>query len=157
MTERSLMSEFKKMFGGDQTGEPPEFAALLESSMEGLKFLTANHQAAWRMDQAERWDLKQADGDLIFTFPDGVVKAPAQIIGSFDTRTSLWLWAWANPSVAQLLKRDALCLLEYGKLNRISRLTTTHWKAEETDGWYMAALATNLLRRTGAFRGPAGT
>jgi hypothetical protein len=141
------MSIFNKLFGG-QEREPPEFTAVLEASMENLKFLTANHQAIWHIDQADRWDLNQDIGDLVFTFPHGVVKAPAQIIGSFDTTTSTWLWAWANPSVAEPLMRDALLVLEYGKQHGLARLTTAKWKAEERDGWYMAALANSLCPGT---------
>lgn len=105
----------------------------------------SNHSAVWAFDKAPRWDLQQHVGDLVFTFSDGSVEAPAQ------------MWAWANPSVAEPLKRDALLVLEYGKLNRIARLTTPQWKAEEMDGWYMAALANSLCRRKGAYPGPAGT
>lgn len=151
------MSVFKKLFGSRQTSEPPEFVAVLEGSMESLKFLMANHQATWHIDQADRWDVNQDVGDLVFTFPDGIVKAPAQIIGSFDTTTSMWLWAWANPSVAEPLMRDALRVLEYGRQHGLARLTTAEWKAEEKDGWYMAALANTLCSRNGAYRGPAGT
>ena len=151
------MSGFKRFFGGDQTSEPPEFTAVLEQSMESLRFLMANHQATWCIDKAPRWDLNQGVGDLVFTFPDGIIKAPAQIIGSIDTSTSRWLWAWANPSIAEPLKRDALRVLEYGKQHRIARLTTAEWKAEEMDGWCMAALAMTLCRKNGAYRGPVGT
>lgn len=150
------MSVFKKLFNGGDAGEPPEFATLLEQSMENLRFLMANHQATWCIDKAPRWDLNQAGRDLVFTFPEGIIKAPAQIIGSFNTSTSMWLWAWANPSVAGHLKRDALRLLEYGKQHRIVRLTTAEWEAEEMDGWLMAALATTLFKRNGAYLGPAG-
>jgi hypothetical protein len=148
------MSIFKKLFGPGQTAEPPEFTTLLEQSMENLRFLTAHNQS-WGIDKAPRWDLNQGVGDLVFTFRDGRVKAPAQIIGSFDTTTSMWQWAWANPSIAEPLKRDAYRILEYGNLHRIARLTTPGWKAEEMDGWYMAALATTLFKRNGAYRGPA--
>lgn len=150
------MSVFKKLFGSGQSAEPPEFTTLLEQSMQNLQFLTAHNQT-WGIDKAERWDLNQGVGDLVFTFRDGTVKAPAQIIGSFDTTTNMWQWAWANPSIAEPLKRDAYRILEYGKQHRIARLTTPEWKAEEMDGWSMAALATTLFKRNGAYRGPAGT
>lgn len=136
--------------------ETPEFAALLEECLESLRFMTTNH-SVWRIEQAERWDLNQDVGDLVFTFPDGVVKAPAQIIGTFDTTTSMWMWAWANPSIGEFLKRDALQVLDYGRRHRIARLTTETWKAEEMDGWYMTALATCLCRANGAYRGPTDT
>ena len=81
------MSIFTKLFGkqnGD--GETPEFNALVEGSMEGLRLQTEAHQGAWRLGKSERWDFSQDTGDLVFTFPDMIVRAPAQIIGSFDSR-----------------------------------------------------------------------
>jgi uncharacterized protein DUF6882 len=152
-----LMSVFKKLFGDGQSDEPPEFTALLELSMQNLEFLMAHHQSMWCIDRAPRWDLSQGVGELVFTFPDGIVKTPAQIIGAIDTSTSMWWWAWGNPSVAKHLQRDALHVLEYGKRHGIERLTTAQWKADEIDGWYMAALATHLCSKNGAYRGPAGT
>jgi uncharacterized protein DUF6882 len=150
------MSVFKKLFGRGEPVEPPEFTTLLEQSMENLRFLTAHNQS-WGIDKAETWNLDQAVGDLVFTFRDGSVKTPAQIIGGFDTTTSMWHWAWANPSVAEPLKRDVFRILEYGKQYGIVRLTTPEWEAEEMDGWSMAALATTLFKRNGAYRLPAGT
>lgn len=150
------MSIFNNFFGAGQTDETPEFTALLEECLESLRFMTTNH-SAWRIEQAERWDLDQDVGELVFTFPDGVVKAPAQIIGTFDTTTSMWMWAWANPSIDETLTRDALQVLDYGRRHRIARLTTETWKGEEMDGWYMTALATCLCRANGGYRGPTDT
>lgn len=80
------MSIFKKLFGKqDGDGETPEFKAFLEGSMEGLRLQTEGHQGTWGFGKSERWDFAQDSGELVFTFPDMVVRAPAQIIGSFDS------------------------------------------------------------------------
>jgi len=140
----------------DGDGEPPDFAAFLEGSVEGLRLQTEGHQNIWQFGRAERWDFDQNSGELVFTFPDKIVKAPAQIIGTFDGTTSTWLWAWANQSIDGVLKRDALRVLEYGKEHGIARLTTAKWKADEMDGWRMTALANRICSSNGAYRGPAG-
>jgi hypothetical protein len=44
---------------------------------------------------------------------------------------------------------------EYGEQNGIPRLTTPEWTGQETDCWYMAALACRLCGFQGAYRGPA--
>ena len=80
-----------------------------------------------------------------------------QIIGSFDTTTSEWLWAWANPSIAEPLKRDSLKVKDYGQKHRITRLTSAEWFGKEDDAWSMTALACKLCEAEGAYRGPAGT
>jgi hypothetical protein len=152
------MSIFKKLFGHkDGDGETPEFRALLEGGMEGLRLQTEAHQATWRFGKSERWDFSQDTGELVFTFPDRVVRAPAQIIGSFDSREGSWMWSWTNLSISDSLKRDSVRVREYGERHGIRRLTTPTWAGEEMDSWHMAALANRLCETNGVYRGPAGT
>ncbi len=152
------MSIFKKLFGQkDADGETPEFKALLEGSMEGLRLQTEAHQGTWGLGKSQRWDFAQDTGELVFTFPDMIVRAPAQIIGSFDSVQGSWMWAWANSSIAGSLARDSVRVRQYGEQHRIRRLTTPSWPATEMDGWHMAALANRLCETNGVYRGPAGT
>jgi hypothetical protein len=155
------ISIFKKLFGGgsgtDGGGETPEFKRLLETSMADLQAKTAGHRAGWGLGESKRWDLDQSRGDLIFTFSDGVIATcPAQIIGSFDTDSSTWLWAWANPSIHDSLKRDSLRVRDYGQQHKIARLTSAQWSCTEADAWAMAALSCKLCEAQGIYRGPAG-
>jgi hypothetical protein len=151
------MSIFNKLFGKkDDDGETPEFKALLEGSMEGLRLQTAAHQGTWRFGKSERWDFSQDTGELVFTFPDMIVRAPAQIIGSFDSQDGSWMWAWANSSIADYLTRDSVRVREYGKQHHIGRLTTASWRGDEIDGWRMSAFANRLCETNGVYRGPAG-
>lgn len=139
-------------------GETPEFKKLLNASMEELRLKTMGHQAGWRFGRATRWSLDQSRGDLLFTFDDGVVATcPAQIIGSFDAADGSWLWAWANPSIADRLKRDSLRVRDYGQQHQIARLPSAEWPGTEADAWPMAALACKLCEAQGAYRGPAST
>ena len=136
--------------------DPPDFATLIEGSMEGLRLQSESHQKSWRFGDEDQWSLDQDSGELIFTFPDTIAKAPAQIIGTFDTAANTWLWAWANRSIAEHLTRDAVRVRQYGQQHGIARLTAAGWQAEELDGWQMAALANRLCSSNGAYRGPAG-
>lgn len=149
------MSLPKRLFGRTD-GETAEFTAFVDGSMEGLRLQTEGHKGLWHLGEEKRWDFDQDSGCLELTFPDVIVTAPAQVIGTFDTDSGTWLWAWANPSVDAGLKRDALRVLDYGREHRIERLTTPKWPADETDGWRMAALANRLCSSNGAYRGPAG-
>lgn len=152
------MSIFKKILGQkDDGGETPEFKAMLAGSMEGLRLQTEAHQGTWRLGKSERWDFSQDTGELLFTFPDLLVRAPAQIIGSFDSQQNSWIWGWANTSIAESLPRDSARVREYGEQHHIRRLTTPSWPGEEIDGWHMAALANRLCETNGVYRGPAGT
>lgn len=143
--------------GGDG-GETPEFKRLLDTSMEELRLKTTGHQAGWGFGKATQWSLDMSRGDLLFTFDDGVVATcPAQIVGSFDGADGSWLWAWANPSIPDSLKRDSLRVRDYGQQKQIVRLTSEEWHGTEADAWPMAALACKLCEAQGVYRGPAGT
>lgn len=151
------MSIFKKLFGQKEgDGESPDFAALIEGSMEGLRVQTEGHQHTWHFGEEDYWDFSQDTGELIFTFPDAIASAPAQIIGTFDGNASTWMWSWANASIAKSLTGNAMRVREYGEQHRIHRLTTPSWAGEEMDGWHMAALANRLCATNGVYRGPAG-
>lgn len=152
------MSIFKKLFGQkDDDGETPDFKAFVEGSMEGLRLQTEAHQGTWHFGKEEHWDFSQDTGELVFTFSDMIVRAPAQIIGSFDSRAGSWMWAWGNSSISDSLARDSVRVREYGEQHKIRRLTTPSWSAVEMDGWHMAALANRLCESNGVYRGPAGT
>jgi len=139
-------------------GETPEFKALLEKSMAELRAKTTGHQAGWGFGKANQWSLDMSQGDLVFTFDHGVVATcPAQIVGSLDSADGSWLWGWANPSIPDSLKRDALKVREYGQREKIARLTSEEWFGTEQDAWSMAALACKLCDGQGVYRGPAGS
>lgn len=144
--------------GGEElngVGEAPDFESLLRSSMEELMVKTQSHQVDWSFGSEEEWLLDQDQGLLTFKFPGRSTHAPIQILGTFNTENGTWLWAWANPLIADHLKADALMLKEYGEQCGIPRLTSPEWPAQESDCWYMAALACQLFGRQGAYRGPA--
>jgi hypothetical protein len=144
--------------GRGNAGETPEFNTLLDKSMEELRAKTMGHQVGWGFGKATRWSLDQSRGDLLFTFNDGVVATcTAQIIGSFDGADDSWLWGWANPSIADSLKRDSLRVREYGQQHQIARLTAAELPFTEEEAWRMAALACKLCEAQGVYRGPAGT
>ncbi|HZR21683.1 MAG TPA: hypothetical protein VFE51_30655 [Verrucomicrobiae bacterium] len=138
----------------DSGGAPVDFDALLRGSMEELLLNTQSHQQAWLFGKEEQWNLDPGRGELVFSFPGRLVVAPAQIIGTLDTQTSHWTWSWANSSIPEQLSAHATALREFGSENNIPRLTTPDWPAEETDCWYMAALACRLCGFLGAYRGP---
>lgn len=156
------MNIFRKLLGrNNESGtpdcaEPAEFRSLLEGSREALRLQTQAHCDSWGLGKSGRWDFDQDSGELVFTFPDKIARAPGQIIGSFNTRENSWLWAWANPSILDAIKRDSMKVRDYGGQHGIRRLTTAKWQGAESDAWDMAALACRLCQSNGAYRGPAG-
>jgi hypothetical protein len=137
------------------SGGALDFDALLRTSMEELLLKTQSHQETWLFGREEQWNLDPGRGELVFSFPGRMVVAPAQVIGTYDKQTGQWGWSWANPSVPEALAEHATQLRYFGEQNGIPRLTTAQWQGEETDCWYMAALACHLCGFHGAYRGPA--
>lgn len=151
------MSSLKYQLGPNHDDETPEFKDFLEGSLEGLRLQTGAHQGTWQLGESDRWDFDQETGELVFTFPDKIVSAPAQIIGTFDGQNSSWMWAWANESIDPALARDSIRCRTYGEQHHIARLTTPAWPCEESEAWAMTAFANRLCESNGAYRGPAGT
>ena len=144
-------------FGQDRAPIPPDFATLQKMSTEELKMKTDAHINIWGLDRIERWDLNQGSGDLVFSLRDNMkAVAPAQIIGTYNTEDKTWLWAWANSSIEDKLKIDALKVRKYGEDHHIDKLTQRKWTGTEDDAWAMVALAVKLCEKQGAYRGPAG-
>jgi hypothetical protein len=136
---------------------PSDFASLQQMSIEELKLKTEGHVNIWGLDRIDRWDLNQASGQLVFTLPDDMrAVAPAQIIGTYNSEDKTWLWAWANPSIEDKLKVDALKVRKYGEEHHVVKLTQRKWTGTEDDAWAMVALAVKLCEEQGAYRGPAG-
>lgn len=93
------------------TATPSELQTMIDAACYEARIKTQAHQLGWRHGEEDGWDLDQEDGVLVFTFADGSeARCPAQIIGTFDGKTSTWMWAWNNPSIERSLLADSLAL-----------------------------------------------
>ena len=154
-SDMSFQTEFAGRDDAQDTAiEAADFETLLRVSMEDLMVITQNHQEAWQFGKEEDWQLDQERGELILKFPGRKITAPAQIIGFYDQQASLWQWAWAKSSLPENLISHALQLKEYGEQQGVERLISPEWPGQETDCWYMAALACRLCGSEGAYRAP---
>ena len=143
--------------GQELTKAPSDFSTLQRLSLEELDLKTKAHKDAWGFGRFDRWDFDQDTGELVFSFPDGIkAVSRAQVIGTYNSKDHTWLWAWANPSIDEKLRADALKVRKYGEEHKIDRLTKPKWVGKEEDAWAMAALAVKLCGKQGAYRGPAG-
>ena len=110
------MGLFDRMFGGPKRiAYPPALAPQIEKAMNHLGALTAAHDGAWQLGQAD-WSVDQDVGTIEFTSPKGIrAVAPVQIVGTYDTEQRSWLWGWDHPSVAPALAADAKHVLAFGR------------------------------------------
>jgi len=145
------------LLGQNQSNLPSDFSTLQKMSIEELELKTRSHKEAWGLGKIDRWDFSQDTGEMVFSLPDGMkAVCPAQIIGTYNSEDHTWMWAWANPSINEKLRVDALKVRKYGEEHSIDRLTKSKWKGTEEDAWAMTALAVKLCGEQGAYRGPAG-
>ena len=132
-----------------------EEAELVRRSVDYLRERQALLAREYHINQHERYDWNQDSGLLVFS-NQGVpaVVADFQFVGSVSTRTSTWLWSWANESDLESVRSKMRQVRAYGEERRLLKLACAYWSAEETDGWHMAAVAAYLLRAKGAYRSP---
>jgi hypothetical protein len=156
----------KRLFGSNsgtsgggtlsQEAEELEYDLFLQRALNELQLKTTAHDRTWQLGQAD-WEVDQDDGQIVFTSPSGIVATcPVQIIGSYNSEDSTWLWGWDHPSVVPALAEHAQLVRKYGESKGITELT--HRKLETTEDvcWKFAALACKLADAQGAYRGPAG-
>lgn len=99
------------------------------------------------------------DKEEMYLLKDGRVRAKAKLvpIGSFNTKSSTWMWGWANEAFPAPLRTKA------SKLKRLEALTGFEMFGNEMAeidpdmAWEIAAMALNLLGSEGVYRGPAGS
>ena len=153
------MGFFGRLLGGGDAKlpYPPSLQPQIEKAVHHLTALTAAHDGAWHIGEAD-WSVDQDAGTIVFEAPNGVrAIAPAQIIGDVRQRQETWLWAWDNPSE---LRRRSPRTRGGSRRSAASTasmiLTTRKLTCSEEQCWELAALVACLLcGAQGAYRGPA--
>ena len=140
-----------------ETGADFDFDAYLEKANHHLEALTDGHRQLWDFGSADRWDADQETGIITWTFPDGVtVEAPFQIVGTYNSKSGTFLWGWDHPSVAEPLRKDAEAVRQFAVAHELDVLQDRKLECDLDAAWELAALATLICDRQGAYRGPAG-
>jgi len=102
-----------------------------------------------------KWAVDQDSGLIEFQRRDGaVMRAPVQIIGSWNPRNSQFTWGWGHPSVQPRLRADAERTRWFGDKHELSELTNNRFTASEADAWRLTAVAMKINAAAGAYRGP---
>lgn len=114
------------------------------------------HNQSWGIVEADRWHYDQDAGLLTFTFSDRVMEAPFQFLGSYDSSSGTWMWAWANRSIDPALKADSLELQTWGKSIDEPVLTEPLQKVSLEDADCMALVALATSRYDAIYKAPDG-
>jgi hypothetical protein len=86
--------------------EPVDFTRLVEQSMEELRLKTQAHDSLWHLGDAD-WSVDQKQGQIVFNHKGMRAVAPVQIVGTYSSQDSTWLWGWDHPSVVPALQEHA--------------------------------------------------
>ncbi|MBI2307905.1 MAG: hypothetical protein HYU78_11450 [Rhodocyclales bacterium] len=139
---------FKKKF---------DIEAFIAGSVEGLKMTTDAHRGTWHFGEEKSWDVDQDNGHIIFTFANGTVaSSPVQIVGTYNSKDSTFMWGWNHPSVVPALQAAASRVKAFGEEHNSNELTTQKVSCSEQRAWEYTALAMRLSESCGAYRGEAG-
>ena len=152
------MGLLDRIFGRshDVSTESSEFRELIQKALIHLQTLTDAHDGLWQIGSAA-WNADLDAGTITFDSPNGMrAVAPLQIIGTYNTRDSTFLWAWDHPAVSPPLDEHAQQTREYGEAHGISELTQLKLHCSANRCWELTAVACLLCGAQGAYRGPSG-
>jgi len=135
-----------------------EWQEFAQSCLTKLSEKQAVLQQQYQINDHSRWDWDLDSQTLVFS-NDGVaaVSAKIELVGSFSSTSSTWLWVWGNKFMTNLNDTLSDKLIEYGGENKFVKLSTPFWPADEYDGWEMTAIAVELLGCKGGYRTPSDT
>jgi hypothetical protein len=76
---------------------PTNYADLLTMAREHVSALSYGH-SAWGFGREEHWAVDLDRGSIEWTLPDRMVRAPAQLIGTWASDLGTYRWGWDHPS-----------------------------------------------------------
>jgi len=140
-------------YNGLAAADPMPFVEHVRQSADWLRRRQDAMNDRFDIRHSKTWHYDQDTALFTFTFEDRpTVRADFQSIGSFSTRTSTWLWSWANESVDEHITQDARRVRELGLERHWAPLWLDGWQADEVDGWEMAAIGARLSNAEGCYR-----
>ncbi|KAF0185717.1 MAG: hypothetical protein FD124_2031 [Alphaproteobacteria bacterium] len=101
------------------------------------------------------WHVNQDAGLIEFQRADGaLVRAPVQIIGSWNPKNEMFTWGWDHPSVHTRCRADAERTRWFGDAHDVRDLTARQVRVSEAEAWRLTAVAMKVNAAQGAYRGP---
>jgi hypothetical protein len=128
-----------------------ELETLVSEGHEAIARTTDEHAERWGLGAAQRWVLDQKDGRIVWSFADHIASAPAQILGSWNSEVSTFVWAWDNDSIAAPLCQTADAVRAFGVEHGIAALTASPLNVDEAQVRDVMALAFRVGRCTGLY------
>jgi hypothetical protein len=109
------------------------------------------HAERWGLGKAQRWALDQSTGRIMWSFPEHVASASAQILGSWNGKVNSFVWAWDNETVLPAMRETAETVRAWGAENGVAALTGSPLNINEEQVRDLVALAFRLGGCTGLY------
>ena len=131
---------------------------IIGRSLEGAKLQADAHQSTWGFGMLDRWDVDLTEGFIRFSSNDGFLAvAPVQVVGTFNTLDSTFLWAWDHPSIPEERAAASLLARDFGEKYALIDYTVRKVECDEDAAWEYAAVTNHLANMQGVYRAPSGT
>lgn len=93
------------------------------------------------------------DKEEMYFINGGKIKETATIvpIGSFNSKTGTWVWAWANDAFPEALRKKSKQFKELEKITGSNLFSHISAEIDETMSWEIAGMALNLLNGDGVY------
>ncbi len=134
-----------------------ELETLLVQGRELIDRSTRAHAERWGLGTAQRWVLDQDSGTILWSFEDRVVSAPAQILGSWNSKVSTFVWSWDNDTIQASLCEAAEQVRAFGVANEVPALTSSPLNLNEEQVRDLVAVAAAITGSTGLYHPYDGT
>jgi len=130
----------------------------IDGAVREMRAKTDAHAKQWRLGKESGWNVDQDKGEIEFSFADGsVVRAPVQIIGTYNRTDSVFQWAWGHASVVAGMRRHAEAARQWGVRNRLAKYASRAVPATQEEAFQFTAVAATLSAAKGVYRGQTGT
>lgn len=130
----------------------------IDSAVREMRAKTDAHAREWRLGKESGWNVDQDKGEIEFTFADGsAVRAPVQIVGTYNREDRVFQWAWGHASVVAGMRRHAEAARHWGARNRQAKYASRAVPATQDEAFQFTAVAASLSGAKGVYRGQTGT
>lgn len=97
------------------------------------------------------------DKEEIYFIKNGIIEVKAKIIpiGSYNSDSKTWMWAWANEAFPEELRNKSSKLKQLEEITGFEMFGNEMAEIDEDMTWEIAGMSLNLLNYEGIYRGPA--
>jgi hypothetical protein len=132
-----------------------EFRNFVDESYDALEVKQQLLQGKFDLGSYQRFDFDFESEEIRFKDDDDTkIKADIIPIGSFCTRTSTWMWGWANPAFPNSLRENSEKIKELYDYTGYEIFKDEITEIEEDMVWEISGMAIRALGSEGVYRSP---